>query len=196
MTIATIFRRSGLLPALLLAAAFLLVGNALYIHLKAQLAQLLIAQAWKHSLEAPDEVFKPWRWADTSPVLRLQWEDADARIDDLYVLDGAHGSALAFAPGLLNEIPESGAGPKVIAGHRDTHFAFLEHVQPGDTIRVQDKSGQWRVYVVAATSIADTTNSSMYVDTSVDALVLITCYPFHAVNPGGPFRYLVTAYPG
>jgi sortase A len=184
-----------LLPPFLLAAAFLLVGNALYIHAKALLAQVLIARAWDRSLASPDEVFKPWRWADTSPVLLLQWQDADARTNELYVLDGANGSVLAFAPGLLSEMSKNRFGLKVIAGHRDTHFAFLEHVKAGDMVKVQDKSGQWREYVVSETTIADTTNSSLYVDPSVDALLLITCYPFHAVNPGGPLRYLVKAYP-
>jgi sortase A len=184
-----------LLPPFLLAAAFLLIGNALYIHAKAQLAQVLIARAWNRSLESPDQVFKPWRWADKSPVLLLQWQGANAGTNDLYVLDGANGSALAFAPGLLSETAESSFGLKVIAGHRDTHFAFLEHLKAGDMFKVQDKSGQWREYIVAQISIADTTNSSLYVDPSVDALLLITCYPFHAVDPGGPLRYLVKAYP-
>lgn len=184
-----------LLPPMLLAAAFLFICNALYIHAKAQLAQVLIARAWQRSLEAPHETFKPWRWADTSPVLLLRWQDLDARNNDLYVLDGANGSALAFAPGLLSETFHNGDGLKVIAGHRDTHFAFLEHLHAGDTLGVQDKSGQWRNYLVAETSIVDTTNSSLYVNPSVDALLLITCYPFHALDPGGPLRYLVKAYP-
>jgi sortase A len=181
----------------LLAVAFLFIGEALYIHAKAQLAQVLIARAWQHSLASPTDVFKPWRWADTSPVLLLQWQAADAHTDTdtLYVLDGANGSALAFGPGLLSENVGSGAGLKVIAGHRDTHFAFLEQVQIGDTFRLQNKAGTWREYAVTEASIVDTTNSSLFVDSSVDALLLITCYPFHALNPGGPLRYLVKAYP-
>ncbi len=195
MSLTKILRHPRLLPPFLLAAAFLLMGNAVYIHAKAQLAQVLIARAWNRSLESPDEVFKPWGWADTAPVLVLQWEDAEAQTNNLYVLNAANGSALAFAPGLLSETSESAGVLKVIAGHRDTHFAFLEQVQAGDTFKVQDKSGQWKAYIVAETTIADATNSSLYVDTSVDALVLITCYPFHAINPGGPLRYLVKAYP-
>lgn len=194
-SITQFFRRPELLAPLLLAAAFLFTGNALYIHAKAQLAQVLIARAWHHSLEAPDEVFKPWQWADTAPVLLLQWQDSDERTTDLYVLDGAHGSALAFGPGLLDTAMQSGIGLKVIAGHRDTHFAFLEHLQPGNELKLQDKTGQWRRYIVAETTIADVTTSALYVDMSVDALLLITCYPFHALSSGGPLRYLVKAYP-
>ena len=195
MAITKILRSPRLLPPLLLAAAFLLIGNGLYIHAKAQLAQVLIAHAWNRSLESPDEVFKPWRWADTTPMLVLQWQSADAQTHDLFVLDGANGSALAFAPGLLSGTFAGEAVLKVIAGHRDTHFAFLEHVKPGDTFRVQEKSGRWREYVVAETTVADASQSSLYVDTSIDALLLITCYPFHAIDPGGPLRYLVKAYP-
>lgn len=188
-------RSSRLLPPLLVAAAFLFAGKALYIHAKAQLAQMLIAHAWQRSLEAPAELFKPWRWADTTPVLLLRWHDTAAYHHDLYVLDGANGSALAFAPGLLSAATQSGTGLKVIAGHRDTHFAFLENLQAGTILDVQDKSGQWRSYAVAETTIVDITNSPLSVDPAADALLLITCYPFHALDPGGPLRYLVTAYP-
>jgi sortase A len=113
----------------------------------------------------------------------------------LYVLAGADSSSLAFGPGLLSGPADSGSGLKVVAAHRDTHFAFLEQLQTGDTINLQDAGGKSQTYVVAETAVADTRTSSLYVDTSVDGLLLITCYPFHALNPGGPLRYLVKAYP-
>jgi sortase A len=30
-------------------------------------------------------------------------------------------------------------------------------------------------------------------DTAVPTLTLVTCYPFDAINPGGPLRYVVVA---
>ncbi len=183
------------LPQLLLAIGVLFWGQAIWIYAKAQLAQVLIAHAWSESLAAPDVQHKPWRWADTWPVLRLRWRDGNGKPNDLFVLAGVSGSALAFGPGLLDGFTTDGTLMKVIAAHRDTHFAFLEHARIGDAIQLQNSAGEWREYIVAEMSVADASTSSLYVDPALDALMLITCYPFNALNPGGSLRYLVKAYP-
>ena len=187
--------KPDLLPPMLLAIALLFWGQAAWIYAKAQVAQVLIAHAWDRSLAAPEEHHKPWTWADTWPVLRLQWEGDNAKRENLYVLANADGSSLAFGPGLLSGPADSAAGLKVIAAHRDTHFAFLEQLQAGDKISVQDKAGEWRVYEVAEINIVDIRNSRLAVNPGIDALLLITCYPFNALNAGGPLRYLVQAFP-
>ncbi|MES2623684.1 MAG: class GN sortase [Pseudomonadota bacterium] len=189
------FNRYDLLPCVMLIAALLFWGQGLWIYAKAQFAQVLIADAWQRSLVQPDRIHKPWQWADTWPVLRLQWQRLDAASEDLYVLSGADGSALAFGPGLLSAESASSEGLKVIAAHRDTHFEFLQDVNTGDTLSLQDISGAWHDYRVDDITIVDSRDSPLIVNSSVDGLLLITCYPFHAVNPGGPLRYLVTAYP-
>jgi sortase A len=188
-------RHRELLSLLFLAVALSFWGQATWIHAKAQLAQALIARAWNLSLAVPHEQHKPWQWADTWPVLRLQWHGDDADSEDVYVLAAADGSSLAFGPGLLSGSAQTGAGLKVIAAHRDTHFAFLEQLQTGDTISLQDATGKSQTYVVAETRIVDTRTSPLFVDASVDGLLLITCYPFRALDTGGPLRYLVQAYP-
>ena len=188
-------QRHCFLPQLLLVAAFVFWGQAGWIYAKAQLAQVLIANAWERSLATPDAPHKPWRWADTWPVLHLQWHRANDASEDVYVLANADGSSLAFGPGLLSGSAQLDQGLKVIAAHRDTHFAFLEQLRMGDTVTLQDSSGRRRNYRVADLAVVDTRTSPLYVDTALDGLVLITCYPFHALNPGGPLRYLVTAYP-
>jgi sortase A len=188
-------RRRELLPLLFLAVALSFWGQATWIYAKAQLAQVLIARAWHLNLAAPHLQHKPWQWADTWPVLRLQWHGADAGSEDVYVLAGADGSSLAFGPGLLSGSVEAGGGLKVIAAHRDTHFAFLEQLQTGANVSLQDATGKSQTYVVAETIVVDTRTAPLYVDPSVDGLLLITCYPFRALNAGGPLRYLVKAYP-
>lgn len=185
--------RSRLLLSLLLA---LIVawhwGSALGIEFKARLAQVLIEQAWRKQLEAPDLSTRPWPWADTHPVGRLQWLDGAHKVkQDLYVLAGADGSSLAFGPGQMNGLGETTA--KVVAGHRDTHFAFLEHLQRGDQLRWQGRDGVWRSYAVHQLRIADSGKEELWVDTQAETLWLVTCYPFNALQAGGPLRYLVQA---
>lgn len=163
------------------------LGSGAYIQLKAALAQQLIASAWN----APAAGAKPWPWADTHPVARLQ---LPARGVDLYVLAGGQGNALAFGPGhdTSSSLPGEG-GVTVIGGHRDTHFDFLEVVEAGDELLLTGKDGRpWR-YQVTDTRIADIRRGPLRA--AGDGLLLVTCFPFDAINPGGPLRYVVSARP-
>lgn len=170
-------------------------SGAAWIHAKAHVAQWLIATAWENSLNLKQPI-KPWRWADTWPVARLQWlpKDSNRAAKDLYVLQGVHGEALAFGPGLMDYAKQVGQGTAVLAGHRDTHFRFLQDVQPQDRLRIQSADGIWREYSVETTEVRHIHQDPLKAD-SQDQLVLITCYPFEALNPGGPLRYLVSARP-
>ncbi len=172
--------------------ALLCFGQVFWIEAKAEVAQVLIESAWERTLARPAEAQKPWRWADTWPVARLQW-NGDEYAVDLYVLEGGTGNALAFGPGHLVETAPIGAGASVIAGHRDTHFAFLREVQPGNTLRLQNAQGEWFDYRVTDAKVMDSTQESLLIDPASDSLTLVTCYPFKALVPGGPQRYVVTA---
>ena len=181
-----------LLTLLLLLALGWQWGSALGIALKAELAQVLIERAWQQKLQAPDVHAAPWPWADTQPVARLQWLDESAQVQaDLFVLSGTHGSALAFGPGLLDGFEHRGA--RILGGHRDTHFAFMRHLQKGDRLRWQGASGDWQTYVISERRIADSRAGLLKVDADADSLWLVTCYPFDAIRPGGPLRYVVRA---
>jgi sortase A len=174
------------------ALAVVCFGQALWIHAKAEVAQVLIESAWERTLARPGQPQKPWRWADTWPVARLQWNGAEES-EDLYVLEGGTGNALAFGPGHLLETARIGEGASVIAGHRDTHFAFLQDVQPGNTFRLQNPQGEWFEYEVMNAKVMDSTREPLLIDPTSDSLTLVTCYPFDAVVAGGPERYVVTA---
>lgn len=180
-----------LCTALLLGLIIWQWGAALHIQAKARLAQTLISRAWDQKLQAPTEAAAPWPWADTEPVGRLQWLENGVMQTDQHVLAGTSGSSLAFGPGLMQT---GGSGPaRVIAGHRDTHFAFLQHVQTGDALRWQDSSGLWQYYTVNEQTIVDSDATPFWVDPQENVLWLITCYPFDALRPGGPLRYVVRA---
>ncbi len=168
-----------------------------YIHAKAILAQYLIADAWSKSVDAfpsaIDEHIKPWGWADTWPVARLKFQNGQ----DLVVLAGAQGNSLAFGPGHLTGTALPGEpGASVVAGHRDTHFSFLGQMAPGHNFMVQNRAGTWTRYTVSETQVTDTTDQpNWWIAPVVNQLQLVTCYPFNAINPGGPLRFVVTAVP-
>lgn len=175
-------------------------GSAVRIHGRAIVAQYLIAQSWQETLAMPDkaERHKPWAWADTWPVARLQWvgeshTPGTLASADLYVLAGANGSSLAFGPGHMDGTALPGEGASVIGGHRDTHFSFLQHLSAGHLLLLQKRDGVWLNYEVKRVDIVDSRKTPLQPDVSSNDLWLITCYPFNAMQSGGPLRYVVQA---
>jgi sortase A len=49
------------------------------------------------------------------------------------------------------------------------------------------------VFVVTDVRIVDSRRTRIALDANAALLTLVTCYPFDAINPGGPLRWLVTA---
>lgn len=168
------------------------LGQGSYIQAKAWLAQVLIKQAWARTQEGELHA-KPWPWADTWPVARITVPGRDI---ERYVLAGANGRTIAFGPGHVFGTPLPGdTGNSVIGAHRDTHFAFLRELQPGEEIVIQKSVGGTRRYRVAGTEIVDKSETRVLAQRHGEPrLTLITCYPFDALRAGGPLRYVVTAY--
>ena len=168
------------------------VGRGAWIHVKARLAQHLLQRAWARTVQGEDRA-RPWPWADTWPVARLR---VPAHGIDLIVLSGVSGRTLAFGPG---HAPDSAApgtpGTAIVTGHRDTHFRFLERVKPGDVVFVELPGRRPRRLTVEATSVVDSRTAAIRNEDRA-GLILVTCYPFDAVVPGGPLRYVVTARAG
>ena len=166
------------------------IGSASYIHTKAILAQVLLETAWDKTVHGQQEV-KPWPWADTWPISRM---DVPSLGINRIVLAGASGSSLAFGPGHLfgSSLPGQ-QGNTVIAGHRDTHFRFLKDIKPGDRLRLQSAGGKTFDYEVSETIVVHENQAEYIANTAENILTLVTCYPFDAIRPGGPLRYLVIA---
>ena len=176
--------------AALFALGFWQLGQGAYIPAKAWFAQELMQRAWLR-MTAGDDRAAPWPWADTWPVARLR---APAHDVELIVLSGGSGRTLAFGPGHLAASASPGtAGNTSIAGHRDTHFAFLRDVAVGERVDLETPAGAKHVYEVTGASIVDSRNGSLVLDTDGAYLTLVTCYPFDALDAGGPLRYVVTA---
>lgn len=174
----------------LLSLAAWQFGSAAYVHVKAQLAQILLERAWQRAL-AGDRNVRPWPWADTQPVARLR---ASVQHSDLIVLDGASGRSLAFGPAHVSGTALPGdSGSSVIAGHRDTHFQFLGELRPGDPLEIQRLDGVSVRYEVTESRVIDSRVRRIPLDDGSNSLTLVTCFPFDAVRPGGPLRFEVTA---
>ena len=168
-------------------AGLVLFGQGTYIHAKALLAQVLLERAFAETIATGRDV-KPWSWADTWPVARIEVKRLGA---SAIVLAGSSGQALAFGPGHVELTPDAGErGVAVYSAHRDTHFRFLKDVAIGDEIDVTRRDGKTFRYRVDRTSVVRFDASG--IDPLGDGyeLVLSTCWPFDAVTPG-PLRYLV-----
>jgi sortase A len=176
--------------SLLAAVGVWQLSSGFYIHAKAWLAQELIAESWSNTLAGSREV-RPWPWADTWPIARLQVPSAGA---DLYVLADASGRSLAFGPGYLSGSAQPGErGNTIIAAHRDTHFRFLRETPIGMEISLQTADGREHRYRVVESHIIDTRVEHLNLVLDRPTLSLVTCYPFDAVVPGGPMRFVVVA---
>ena len=184
-------RRRWALPVAILLAALATwqLGAAGYIQAKAALAQHLIASAWDSALKGRSQA--PWPWADTRPIARLT---VPSRGVELFVLAGTSGRSLAFGPGHVDGTAMPGsAGNSVIVAHRDTHFAFLRELDPQAEIAIEDLSGRVTRYRVREVAVVDKGDTRVLDAADSPQLTLITCWPFDAVAPGTPYRYVVIA---
>jgi sortase A len=176
--------------AMLLAlAGLVLFGQGAYIHAKAMLAQVLLDRAFTETIASGHDV-KPWSWADTWPIARIEVKRLRA---SAIVLAGSSGQALAFGPGHVELTPDAGEqGVAVYSAHRDTHFRFLKDVVVGDEIVVTRGDGKIFRYRVTGTSIVRFDDSGIDPLIEGHELALSTCWPLDAITPG-PLRYIVHA---
>jgi sortase A len=178
---------------LLIATGTALIGNGLWIKVKAELAQILLNQAFSRAQKTPESAtgtFKPWSWADIEPVARL---NAPRLNKSAIILNNTSGEALAFGPGHLGNTPLPGErGTSVLAAHRDTHFSWIKDLQSGDRLEVERTDGNRFAYIVTRAWVAPYNASGINADSEDRLLALSTCYPFGTNSPG-PLRYIVEA---
>ena len=175
-------------PALFLGGAMLL-AQGLYMDVKAVVAQGLIAHSWQQRTAASPPP-KPWWWADTKAIAKLEVKRLDKA---LYVMQDDSGQSLAFGPGHLNASAKvSEQGHVMIAGHRDSHFEFIQELEAGDIIETTNHQSTTVRYRVIDSVILDTSSQDLLLQDE-DLLSLITCFPFDGFVPGGPLRYIVNA---
>ena len=169
----------------------MLVKSA-WIPAKAMAAQFLLSHSWRN-IQAGDSLARPWPWADTRPAAVLSVPRMNI---EQFVLEGSSGRNLAFGPVLMNRFSgdSGGSRDRIINGHRDTHFSFLQQLRTGDVIYL-DTVETRQEFRVAALEVIDSRLQELVLEPGVNRLSLVTCYPFDAAFAGGPFRYVVTALP-
>lgn len=174
----------------LLAIGCWQVGEGAWIYAKARLAQLLLQRAWARAM-AGEPMPKPWPWADTWPVARLHMTRPNVEV---IILSGAYGRTLAFGPGHVSSTALPGQqGTMIVTGHRDTHFRFLKDVRLNDQYDLTGPEGITLHYRVTEQWVMDSRRDVIPTRRGKEELVLVTCYPFHAIRAGGPLRYVVRA---
>jgi sortase A len=167
-----------------------MLGKSLWIEAKAWLAGGLIETAWQLTLAGYGPT-TPWPWADTWPVAKL--ESPRLGVTRL-VLSGDSGSSMAFGPGWAEQTTPPGmAGRSFISGHRDTHFRFLKDLLVGDELRLQTADGMQHIYRIVELRVVDQEQGWQMAIDGPQELLLVTCYPFDALIPGGRLRFIVRA---
>jgi sortase A len=181
--------RRPIIALVLALAGLVLFGQGATIHAKALLAQVLLQRAFAKTIATGHPV-KPWSWADTWPVARIEIKRLHA---SAIVLAGSSGQALAFGPGHVELTPDAGErGVAVYSAHRDTHFRFLKDVAIGDEIVITRSDGKLFRFRADSSSVLRFDASGIDPLGNGYELVLSTCWPFDAVTPG-PMRYLLHA---
>lgn len=187
------FAMSSTTGARCASGLFLLLGvwqlaGAGLIYAKAWLAPKLMEHAYAQTAYTGDPV-KPWPWADTYPMAELVIPRISLRE---LVLAGDSGNALAFGPGMaLNSRPGE-PGLTMVSAHRDTHFRRLGELEPNALIEL-NHGGAAYTYRVQTAVVADAREGLVPASLPDEGLLLVTCYPFDALLPGGPLRYVVVA---
>ena len=186
---------STIIIVILFSTSLWQLATAGWIQGKAIFAQQLLNHSWKQTLndasnDKNPKPHKPWPWADTWPVAKLLVPEHNI---EQIILAGDSGNSLAFAPGysFASARPNT-AGTTMISAHRDTHFNFLKELKLNDTIYIQtaDKTMSYQVYDL---QIVDSKIVSLQPNLDKQTLLLVTCYPFESLTPGGSSRYLVYA---
>ena len=172
------------LIVLLSAWALTDLGSAAWIQGKGQLGQWLMERHWRNGEGAS----LPWPGARTRPAARLYMPEL--AIDRL-VVNGLATPNLAWGPGLH----AGPAGHVVIAAHRDTHFAFLSRVEPGQRIELEYPAGQVRTWRIDDLRVVDSRDTDIDLNAPGPQLTLVTCWPFNTLETGGPLRLVVRAQP-
>lgn len=175
---------------LLCVIALLIMSHSMYLPAKAWLSQQLIMLSWEQTKITKDPS-PPWPWADTTAIAKLEILRLNKSI---ILLKGTDPTTLAFSAGAMHQFSTlTNNSPFVAAGHRDTHFSFLENIQLQDIIKLNDIHGNTNYYEVENIDIIDSSTTPLLLDVDTAMLHLITCYPFNAMRAGGSLRYMVKA---
>ncbi|MEE3330919.1 MAG: sortase [Myxococcota bacterium] len=167
-----------------------LVGSAVVVHGRALASQLLLRVAWQRTLAAGESV-APWPDSDLEVRARLRIPRLGV---DQVVLGAATGQSLAHGPGELRVETAAPRGVvRLLAGHRDTHFSFVDDLLPADRILLENPDGTTQIYHVARKEVRNRGEIAIVDDPLSPLLYMVTCWPRDALGTPSDERLVVTA---
>ena len=81
----------------------------------------------------------------------------------------------------------------MLSAHRDTHFSGLGQLEVGDRLQLETRTGALKEFEIQRKYVINSQQESLWIDHSRNQLSLITCYPFDAIEAGGPLRFRIDA---
>lgn len=122
-----------------------------------------------------------------SPIALIEFMDDNFKCA---VYDTICKETLTFGAGrALSSAYPCKEGNCVLYGHRDSSFKTIEHVIPGNKIKLTT-SNDCAIYTVYETFITDPKDPVIFTNSKDCELTLVTCYPFYFIGPA-PKRYVV-----
>jgi sortase A len=107
--------------------------------------------------------------------------------------EGINHKTLSLSVGHIPSTALPGESGNIgIAGHRDTFFRSLRHIQREDIITLTTLRGEYRYRVVSIKVVGPYDLTVLESDGGNQILTLVTCYPFYYVG-SAPDRFIVRA---
>ena len=126
---------------------------------------------------------------DNAVIGRL---DIDALKLSVPMTAGVESDSLIRGVGHVNGTAmPGGLGTIALAGHRDTYFRPLQHIEKQMDVAITDATGTYH-YTVESWEVVSPDDVDVLSIRTEPELVLITCYPFHFVG-AAPKRFVVHA---
>jgi sortase A len=181
-------------------AGILCLGYCLLVLLNVKFYQARAARNFENKLQLTGKrtvstVTQPWR---TATVNNPQEGGIVGRLEiprigvSIMVVEGTDDGDLKRAAGHIPGTALPGnAGNVGIAGHRDTFFRPLRHIQRDDTIDLVSLQAVDH-YRVVSTRVVQPEDVQVLYPTGRDVLTLVTCFPFDYVG-SAPRRFIVRA---
>lgn len=107
--------------------------------------------------------------------------------------EGINHKTLSLSVGHIPSTALPGQSGNIgIAGHRDTFFRSLRHIEREDMITLTTLRGEFRYRVVSIKVVGPSDVAVLESDGGSEILTLVTCYPFYYVGTA-PERFIVRA---
>jgi sortase A len=107
--------------------------------------------------------------------------------------EGINRKTLSLSVGHIPSTALPGQSGNIgIAGHRDTFFRSLRHIEREDMITLTTLRGEFRYRVVSIKVVGPSDVAVLESDGENEILTLVTCYPFYYVG-SAPDRFIVRA---